>query len=222
MPDASAPLPVVRHRDSAASRLAILDAAEELFSARGFDRASLQAIGRRAGVSTALPAYFYAGKEGLYRAVLDRLLAEREARLTPVAAAAVAAREAGQGLRAALEILVGGYVDFLLERPALVRLMGREALDGGRRLGPAPRHSLAVQDGLERLAASVPPAPGVAGGGPAAEPDQLVITLVALCFFPIEHNDTMLAAMGLDALDGAFAAARQRHVVDVLTRVIGG
>lgn len=211
----SEPPSPVRRRDSAASRRAILDAAEELFAAHGFDRASLQAIGRRAGVSTALPAYFYAGKEGLYRAVMDRLLADREARLEPVAAAAVAALDAGRGLRAALEILVGGYVDFLRERPALVRLMGREALDGGRRLGPAPRHSLAVAQGLGRLAG----APRTSAG-PAVDPEQLLISVVALCFFPIEHNDTMLAAMGLDAMTDAFAAARKRHVVDVLMRVL--
>ena len=43
---------------------------------------------------------------------------------------------------------------------------------------------------------------------------------MALCFFPIEHNDTMLAAMGLDATDEAFASARKRHVVDVLEQML--
>ncbi len=205
----------MRRRNAVASRRAILDAAEELFAAEGFDRASLQAIGRRAAVSTALPAYFFGGKEGLYRAVMARLLAEREARLAPVAAAAGARLDAGGDRRAALEILIDGYVDFLLERPALVRLMGREALDGGRRLGPAPRHSIAVEAGLTRILRSLP-----AGRAGAIDARHLLITTVALCFFPIEHNDTMLAAIGLDATGAAFARARKRHVVDVLARVL--
>jgi AcrR family transcriptional regulator len=211
----SRPARQVRRRDAEASRRAILDAAEELFSQRGYDRASLGEIGRRAGVSAALPAYFFGGKAGLYGAVLERLLAAREERLEPLASAAGEVLERGAGLRAAIEMLIDGYIDFLRERPALVRLMGREALDGGRRLAPGPRHSVAVASGLARFAAA-----SAAGG--SIDADQLLITTVALCFFPIEHNDTMLATMGLDAATVAFAAARKRHVADVLEQVLLG
>jgi len=209
--------PILRRRNADASRRAILDAAEALFAQQGFDRASLQAIGRRAGVSAALPAYFFADKDGLYRAMMERLLAEREARLRPVAALAGETLEATGDLRLGLEILIGGYVDFLRERETLVRLMGREALDGGRRLGPQPRHSVAVEEGLGRIVRWLAPRPD-----PPIDPQQLLITTVGLCFFPIEHNDTMLAAMGLDATSDSFTQARKRHVVDVLVRVLTG
>ncbi len=207
----------IRRRNADASRRAILDAAEALFAQQGFDRASLQAIGRRAGVSAALPAYFFADKDGLYRAVMERILADREARLGPIAARAGDVVESTGDLRAGLEILIDGYVDFLCERQTLVRLMGREALDGGRRLGPEPRHSVAVEDGLARIVRSLAPRPG-----PSVDPRQLLITTVGLCFFPIEHNDTMLAAIGLDATSDSFTRARKRHVVDVLVRVLAG
>jgi hypothetical protein len=149
--------------------------------------------------------------------VLERLLAEREERLEPLAARAAVEFERNGELRPALELLIDGYIDFLRERTALVRLMGREALDGGRHLAPGPRHSVAVAGGLARFVRSLSPAPG-----PSVDPEQLLITTVALCFFPIEHNDTMLAAMGLDATSEHFAAARKRHVVDVLERVLAG
>jgi AcrR family transcriptional regulator len=199
-----------RRRDAEASRAAILDAAEDLFSQRGYERATLSEIGRRAGVSSGLPTYFFGGKDSLYRAVLERLIAEREARLAPLAKRAVRRFEQTGERRAALEVLISGYVDFLRERPALVRLMGREALDGGRHLTAGPRHSIAVASAIERIAGDYP-----------GDLDQLVITTVALCFFPLEHNDTMLAAMGRDAMSDDFAAARKRHVVDVLERVVG-
>jgi AcrR family transcriptional regulator len=207
----------VRRRDADASRRAILDAAEELFSQRGYDRSSLGEIGRRAGVSAALPAYFYGGKAGLYGAVLERLLAEREERLEPLATRAAEELERGGELRAAIELLIDGYIDFLREHTTLVRLMGREALGGGRHLAPGPRHSVAVAGGLARFVRSLPPPPG-----PSVDPEQLLITVVALCFFPIEHNDTMLAAMGLDATAESFAATRKRHVADVLEQVLRG
>jgi TetR/AcrR family transcriptional regulator len=207
-----------RRRNPQASRRAILDAAEELFSARGYDGASLGEIGRRAGTSSALPAYFFGGKDGLYRAVLERLLAEREERLGPLAATASDLLERTGELRSALEVLIDGYIDFLREQPALVRLMAREALDGGRRLGPGPRLSVALQEGLTRFVRSLPAAPP----GPSIDSEQLLITTVALCFFPIEHNDTMLAAMGLDAGGEHFSLARKRHVVDVLERILAG
>ena len=207
--------PGIRRRNPQASRRAILDAAEELFSARGYDGASLGEIGRVAGTSSALPAYFFGGKEGLYHAVLERLLVEREERLGPLAATAAGLLERTGELRPALEVLIDGYVDFLRERPALVRLMAREALDGGRRLDPGPRHSVAIQEGLARVVLALPPRTG-----PPVDPAQLLITTVALCFFPIEHNDTMLAAMGLDAASEQFATARKRHVVDVLERIL--
>ena len=200
-----------RRRDAETSRRAILDAAEELFGEHGLDGASLAAVGRRAGVSSGLPSYFFGDKEGVYRAVMARLLADREALLGPVAERAVGIFEGADDLRAALDVLIGAYVDFLRSRPALVRLMGREALDGGRRLGPEPRHSVAVEDGLTRLLGRL---------RPGVDPQQLVITTVALCFFPLEHNATMLAAMGLDARSESFAAERKQHVVDVLLQVL--
>ena len=84
-----------RRRDPDASRRAILDAAEALFAERGYDGASMGEIGRRAGVSSALPSYFFGGKEQLYVAVLERLIAAREER--PRAARRARSRRARTG-----------------------------------------------------------------------------------------------------------------------------
>ena len=149
--------------------------------------------------------------------MLERLLSEREERLEPIAARASERFERTGELREALELLIDGYIDFLCERPALGCLMGREALDHGRHLAPGPRHSVAVAEGLARFVRSLSPHPR-----PSIDPEQLLTTTVALCFFPIEHNGTMLAAIGLDATSARFAAARKRHVVDVLERVLRG
>src|SRR5947199_387093 len=121
------------------------------------------------------------------------------------------------------------------------------AQHGARRLRAAPRHSVAVERALRAaiVAGSAPAgdagglaasAPAGDAGGPAADRaglraaggaaprddfDQLLISVVALCFFPFEHADTMLSAMGIDAAGAAFVSARKAHVADVLIRMIG-
>lgn len=59
-----------RKRDSAATRQALLDAASELFSMRGFDATSLREIGERAGVDPSLIARYFGNKLALYAATL--------------------------------------------------------------------------------------------------------------------------------------------------------
>jgi AcrR family transcriptional regulator len=60
-----------RRRDAAATRRALLDAARELFDARGFRGTTVRGIGERAGVDPALIARYFGGKAELYQAVLD-------------------------------------------------------------------------------------------------------------------------------------------------------
>jgi AcrR family transcriptional regulator len=61
-----------RRRDAQASRLALLDAADELFDERGYEAATIREIGERAGVDAALIARYFGAKEGLYLATLQR------------------------------------------------------------------------------------------------------------------------------------------------------
>jgi TetR/AcrR family transcriptional regulator len=208
-----------RKRDPARSREAILDAAEKIFARDGYDGSSLIAIGQEAGVSAALAAYFFDDKAGLYSAVIQRLFEDRDHHLRPICDEAIAIVEAAgtnsrKRLRRGLEIMVGGYLRFLQQHPSFVRLMAREALDIPRR-ATAPRHSRAFQEGAEGFIAALAPRAGA-----AVDPGQLVITIVALCFFPLEHDATMLAGMGYEAWSDAFIADRTEHVVDVLVRVL--
>jgi AcrR family transcriptional regulator len=69
---AQAEAPPRRRRDAQASRLALLDAADELFDERGYDAATIREIGERAAVDAALIARYFGGKEGLYLATLQR------------------------------------------------------------------------------------------------------------------------------------------------------
>jgi len=197
------------------SRKAILDAAEQVFARHGFDGASLAEIGRVAEVSAALPAYFFGDKRSLYDRVIERLFEERDAQLERVCKAAALALER-DGLRRGLEVLVGGYLRFLQLRPTFVTLMSREALEIPRR-ATRRRHSPALERGLAEFVRSIVPP-----GRPAPDAGQLLVSLVALCWFPLEHDATMLAGMGYDTFSDEFIAARTEHVVDLLVRALEG
>lgn len=81
--------PAGRRDDGAATRAQILEAAGEVFSEMGFDRATGKEIAKRAGANSAAINYYFGGIEGLYAEVLveahrrlltyDRLLALADA-----------------------------------------------------------------------------------------------------------------------------------------------
>ena len=62
-----APAPNERQRDPERTKARILEAAMEEFSAKGFTGARVSEIAKRAGVNQQLIAYYFDGKEGLYR-----------------------------------------------------------------------------------------------------------------------------------------------------------
>jgi TetR/AcrR family transcriptional regulator len=71
------PAPAERLRDAERTRGLLLDAALEVFAAKGFAGARVQDIADRAGVAKNLVTYYFGGKDGLYLE-MRRLWAERE------------------------------------------------------------------------------------------------------------------------------------------------
>src|ERR1700722_7862038 len=69
-----------RPRNATASRQALLDAACQLFSARGYERTTLRGIGELAGIDPALIARHFGNKAALYIATVavDRGLSDGE------------------------------------------------------------------------------------------------------------------------------------------------
>lgn len=205
---ADGPVPA-RTRDPDRSREAILDAAEALFAERGYEGTSLQEIGRLAGVSRGTPGYFFGSKEGLYGAVLARAFA---AELDLVAGAQARATESG-GPEAELAAAIGSFLDFLAARPTFVRLVEREALAGGTRLRAAPAHAATMAAGLATTA-------DILARGPfrPVDPAQLLLDVLALCWFPIAHATTFARGLGLDPEGADFVETRKRHVVELVLR----
>ncbi|MDR7481555.1 MAG: TetR/AcrR family transcriptional regulator [Armatimonadota bacterium] len=200
--------PVRRRRNPAATREAILDAAERLFAAKGYEGTSLGEIGRAARVSRGTPGYFYGSKERLYRAVLERALTAAREVLTQARARAATAGGAPEAL---LREAIGSYLAFLAARPTFVRLIEWETLSGARFLGASPAHIGGLREALavtqEELAR---------GALRSVDPAHLLLSVMGLCWFPFAHADSLTRSLKLDPRTPAFLAARRAHIVDLL------
>ena len=195
------------------SRAAILDAAERLFAEQGYDATSLTQVGAAAGVSRGTPGYFFRSKTELYQAVLDRSFAEVSDAVRAGRARALASNESPDTILAGA---VSDYFDFLTARPNFVRLIEREALNGGR-LPEGVSHISAGQEALAAISAEL----GLddSESGQAA---QLLLSIISLCWFPMIHARTVAPAVGV-RLDGAAEIERRkRHVIGLVLHGLRG
>lgn len=103
----------------------ILEAATALFADKGFEGTSTSAVARRASVAQPLVYHHFSSKEGLWRACMDRLLAE-----TALFATLNHALRPDQALLAALE----QFLRYCARHPEVPRIMSREATAQSPRL----------------------------------------------------------------------------------------
>ncbi|MFG2590830.1 TetR family transcriptional regulator [Streptomyces sp. NPDC048438] len=68
------------------TRTLILETALRLFEERGYDRTTMRAIAKEAGVSVGNAYYYFSSKEHLVQGFYDRIAAEHEAAVRPVLA----------------------------------------------------------------------------------------------------------------------------------------
>lgn len=201
-------------RNPSRTREAILDAAESLFAEKGYEATSLSDVGANAGVSRGTPGYFFGSKEALYRAVLERCFGRVREAVRLGRDRALASQERPEVVLAGA---VSDYFDFLMENPNFVRLMEWEALSGAQQLREVPPHVEAAHEAVAAISAEL-------GLDPAQsrEAAQLLLSILGLCWFPMVHGNTVVAALGVDPDDPAFQAERRRHIIELVSRGIAG
>jgi TetR/AcrR family transcriptional regulator len=112
----------VRSPIRAENERTLLEAAEEIFAEQGFAGATTAAIARRAGVPKANLHYYFATKETLYRAVVERVLTAW--------LAAAASFDASDDPREALSAYIGAKMDLARLMPLASRIWSAEIMRG--------------------------------------------------------------------------------------------
>ena len=185
----------------------LLRAARELFLRYGYRAVSSRQIGAAAGVNFAMIRYYFGGKPGLYREILQSVL-------PPEIAALDAARGAGRELPLA-EIL-GHITRFWAANPWIAGFVLREVLVPG-----GPMRAMFLREFPERLAPLVERAVRAEMERGALrsdlDPRLLVLSVVSLAVFPFLGFPLTSRVFGVSN-DEEFVARFLGHTQDLLAR----
>jgi TetR/AcrR family transcriptional regulator len=126
--------PIARaNGDGEVIRRRILDAAERVFAERGYAGAATREIAEAAGIRKRMLFYYFASKEALYRAVLERLVAGM---------VAIHERFRDEPGPVGLADAVGGITAFTAANLPGLKILVREIMDSGPHLPVLAREHL--------------------------------------------------------------------------------
>lgn len=198
---------------AARTRLAILEAAEGLFAARGFAATRLEDVADRVGIKRASIVYHFRDKRELYDAVLAGVFEGLRDRLESVLLAE------GPALRC-IEDAVAAWIDYLGERPTFARLLLREAA------GVTPRSRGALLDFVEPLDALVRRFVAAHRGRdlpdlPGLVPAHMASAVAGSSIFFVAALPALLRDASFDPLAPEQLAALRREVLRIARQFIG-
>jgi AcrR family transcriptional regulator len=191
------------------TRLNILEVATQEFADKGLAGARIDEIAEKTDSSKRMIYYYFGGKDGLYRAVLER------------AYGGIRTREAEQHFDTmdavtAMRTLVGHTFDYHDQHPEFVRLVMNENILHGAHVaeieGLKERNRRVIETIrtiLER---------GVADGVFREQMDPLAIhmAMTSMSFYCVSNRYTLKANFGIDLTKRAVKAARRAQIIDVV------
>ena len=170
----------------------ILEAALQEFAAKGFAGARVDVIARRARINKRMLYHYFGDKEGLFREVLRRKIAERSAWL------ANAPEDPAERLPA--------WFQLACRDREWVQLLEWEALHwGDTKVIDEEMRVQIVGQAVERVRQQQ--AKGLID--PGLDPGQLLLSMMALTAYPLAFPQMVRFATGLSVTDEAFQKQRE-------------
>jgi TetR/AcrR family transcriptional regulator len=190
------------------TRAAILRAAERHFAERGFEAARLEDIAADVGIRRAAIFYHFSDKHELYAAMLDEVFGGAQ-RLLPTTGSAAERIEAA----------LGGWIDYVGRRPAVARLILREAASAQKGVAsPLMRAGSALVRSFRALIAE-----GVASGElePLIDPHRFISLMGATTFFHFAAMPSLTPDVRFDPTSGAEVEGHKREILQLARCVLG-
>lgn len=196
-------------RDSAATRLRILEAASKEFAEFGYSGGRMDRVARSARSNVQMIYRYFGGKDDLYLAVLEDTYSRIRALERSLDLAAYGPIE---GMRKLVEFTF----DYLLENPDFVKTIRNENVVGGefaRRSTLVPSSTYPLLEAITELLKQ-----GRASGVFKVEidPMQLYITTVGLCMTHLSNRHTLSVMFQRSLEDPKWLAERRKHACDVM------
>jgi TetR/AcrR family transcriptional regulator len=197
--------PAKRERNAAETKRRLLDAAEREFADKGYAGARLRDVAQAAGVQQALIHHYFVDKDGLYRAVLDRALAETAADSWTIV-------ERGLGVEDLVEAFVDLLVRFYETNPHLLAILRMEVASGTSvAIDVMRERTQPVFHAVEALVQSMQRAGQIREDLPASD---LMLSVLSMVFLPF-HEARLLEALGSTV---GPASLRKRTIVELVLR----
>lgn len=181
------------------TRARILEAADGLFGALGFDATTTRDIAERSGVNKALIHYHYGSKDELLGALLDGYYERLGEALAPALA------KQGTALQQ-VEAVLDAYADFLAQNLTFCRIVQREVASGRHMERIVERTWPVLRLGVDWLAHAVPRAPV------SLEAAQVLTSVYGMVVTYFTHGEVLRRLTGEDPFAPKALAARKRHV----------
>jgi TetR/AcrR family transcriptional regulator len=195
------------------TRESILREAEALFAERGFASARLEDVASAVGMRRASLLYHFRDKHELYDAVLAELLHALHARVAT-------ALRAGGGLAARIERAVSAWVDFVGERPALARIILREAAGATPERPPAILRHAANFHALAREVLDATRNDPLVRTAPI-DPVHFTSAIAGATVFFVAAMPVLAPDTGVDPLAPEQLAAHRAEVLRIARRLLG-
>lgn len=199
--------PTAAKRDASSARQALISAAVDDFSHKGFAGARVDEIAALAGVNKQLVYHYFESKQGLYLVALESVYAEIREKEKKLSLGAL------EPLNAMAQ-LIGFSFDYLAEHPEFIALLADENRNQGSHILASEHLQKMHSPFIEMLDATLKR--GVAQGVFRADFDaiNLYISIAGISYFFFSNNHTLSAIFGKPLGSRGALVQRRRHVLE--------